>query len=159
MHPILKSQLARATQPNDAEGSLQLGDLLEIISEFYGALDSDNTSIHEAIYRHGDTPPPPAAEPVAPDHTETLTSSSGIRARFQGLHDDDLKAVLDNVADMVITVSREGEIQFANRAAVKFFIPDARSLAGQMLDAVLPMPEGVAVPTFLAPYLVSFEDT
>lgn len=159
VHPILKSQLARATQPNDAEGSLQLGDLLEIISEFYGALDSDNTSIHEAIYRHGDTPPPPAAEPVAPDHTETLTSSSGIRARFQGLHDDDLKAVLDNVADMVITVSREGEIQFANRAAVKFFIPDARSLAGQMLDAVLPMPEGVAVPTFLAPYLVSFEDT
>ncbi|MEL7312147.1 MAG: EAL domain-containing protein [Pseudomonadota bacterium] len=155
MHPILKSQLAKATRPSGVNGVLQVGELLDIVSAFYAALDADQTSIHEALHRHGGQ----GLIPEPADHGETLTSSSGIRARFQDLHDDDLRSVLDNVADMVVTVSREGEIQFSNRAAVRFFKPSARSLAGKPLAEVLPIPEGVAVATFLAPYLVSLEDT
>ena len=53
VHPILKSQLAKATRPSGVDGVLQVGELLEIVSGFYAALDSDQTSIHEALYRHG----------------------------------------------------------------------------------------------------------
>lgn len=160
MHPILKSQLANATRPDGREGSLQLGELLEIVSTFYFALDTDQTSIHEALYRHGGAPVESDITPAEPEHfSDTLTSSSGIRARFDGIGDDDLRAVLENVADMVLSVDTEGEIQFANRAAVQFFVPDEKSLKRKMLSDVLPMPDGVTISAFLAPYLVTLEDT
>ena len=154
MHPILKAQLARATRATASSGTLDLGELLEIVSTFYNALDTDQTSIHQALYRHGGELLPESDDPTA-----TYGSTSGIRLRFQGLQDDDLRAVLDNVADMVITVDRDGVIQFSNHAAVRFFLPEARTLAGRRLPEVLCLPGDSVVSAFLAPYLVAFDET
>ncbi|MEO0575783.1 MAG: EAL domain-containing protein, partial [Pseudomonadota bacterium] len=144
---------------------LDLGELLEIVSAFYSQLDGADTTIQQAI----DIPDIDALDDVYADadhsqtHTfaATMNSTSGIRERFRGLEDDGLRAVLDNVADMVVTVDAEGVIQFANRMAVQFFAPERRSLTDCLLGDYLPgaSPTMGGVQQFLTPFVAELDST
>lgn len=158
MHPILKAQLGDATCGDGLEAKLDLGQLLEVISRFYEKLDGSDTSIQEALETASIT----AEHAVSnPDDTfaVSMASNSGIRARFAGMQNDDLRAVLDSVADMVITVDADGLIQFSNRVAVKFFDPVHRTLAGRKLSEFLPVGEHQSIADFLAPFIAELDST
>lgn len=146
-----------AIRGGDTAPRLDVGELLDIVSAFYSQLDASDTTIQEALQLRADD--------VAFDDTQTfsttLNSTSGIRERFRGMQSDGLRAVLDNVADMVITVNGDGVIQFANRMAVHFFAPDRRSLSGCLLADYLPgsSPDHGGITQFLSPYVAELDST
>ncbi len=156
MHPILQAQLNEATGGTGLASRLDVNRLVEIVGSFYEKLDGTDTSIHGALaqtmtdvieHRSDDT-----------TFAITMSSNSGIRARFAGLHADDLRSVLDSVADMVLTVDQSGLIQFSNRVAVKFFDAGNRTLAGRLLSELLPIDEIDDIEAFLAPYIIELGD-
>ena len=185
MHPILKAQLSEATRGAGMGARVDIGRLIELIGAFYESLECGDQPFDEtlpggvtpteadALFAESmaqstlalerDTAPAamPPPQTVNPDTTMavSLASSSGIRARFSGIHLDDLRAVLDSVADMVVTVDGDGHIQFSNRVAVKFFAPDTRSLAGRRLDEFLPTGGNGDIAAFLAPFVVELDST
>ncbi|MFK8054140.1 MAG: EAL domain-containing protein [Woeseiaceae bacterium] len=164
MHPILKAQISDATLGDGLAKNLDVGQLLDIVSRFYEMLDGSDTSIHEAL-----NPVTPDADVTATNaavnHQEkdefavSMASSSGVRARFSGLLSDDLRAVLDNVADMVVTVSREGIVHFSNRVAVQFFAPQNRSLTGLNMIDLLGLDNSRTAEEWLTPFVVDLSST
>ncbi|MEM9171280.1 MAG: EAL domain-containing protein [Pseudomonadota bacterium] len=155
MHPILKNQLREATQGDPDAPMLDIASLLELVDAYYARLDIDDTAQQ------------PVLDAIAQLDLDTIgsddatfaatTSSSGVRERFHGLDFSDLRAVLDNIGDMVMTVDEDGEIQFANQVAVRFFDPERRSLAGQFVQQFLLTPQSLGLAEALEPYLAELK--
>ena len=171
MHPILKAQLSEATRGEGTTSTLDIGRLIELVGAFYESLDGGSLPLDDVLAASTlvldrseavavtPNPAPPALSPTDTTMAVSMASNSGIRARFSGIHLDDLRTVLDSIADMVLTVDNEGLIQFSNRVAVKFFAPDQRSLAGRALSEFLPMSQGSDVGAFLDPYVAELDRT
>ena len=163
MHAILKAQLREATSGNGAEARLDIGELFALVSAFYSELDSADTSIHAALTDataslsvNGQCFDPGVS--ITQEQRQLFTgttSTSGIRERFRDLGFNDLRTVLDSIGDMIITVDATGDIQFANRAAVRFFDAARRSLTGEPLTELLPLPAAASLEGALAPYLTT----
>ena len=170
MHPILKAQLSEATRGDGIASNLDIGRLLEIVGAFYESLDGGDLALDDVlaastlVLDRTAAVTAPQREPRQLDHVDTtmavsMASNSGIRARFSGIHLDDLRAVLDSVADMVITVDADGIVHFSNRVAVKFFAPDQRTIAGRRLQEFLPVTAGVDIGKFLDPFIAELDRT
>ena len=171
MHPILKAQLSEAMRGYGIDAQLDIGRLLEVVGDFYASLDGGEPALGDVlgastlVLDHAASVAPASTAgsgPRSPTDTTmavSLASSSGIRARFSGIQLDDLRAMLDSIADMVLTVDEAGAIQFSNRVAVKFFAPDSRSLAGRSLDEFLPVPDDGDIAAFLDPFIVELDRT
>ncbi|MEM7763331.1 MAG: EAL domain-containing protein [Pseudomonadota bacterium] len=152
MHPTLKAQLRDATRGRGDDARLDIGELLDIVSRHYQRQDAlfGDTSHHTTTIVNG---------ALQDTLATTQTSTSGIRARFSGLLDDDLRAVLDNIADMVLTVDASGLVNFSNRWAVQFFEPEVPTLAGSYLSELLGLPESTNIQAWLQGFIVDLAAT
>lgn len=171
MHSILRAQINDAISGDGTSASLDIGQLLDIVSRFYDMLDGSDTSIHEALNPIAHEPQRSTDEFFDPDSTVTsltnpddefavsIASSSGVSARFSGLLSDDLRAVLDNVADMVMTVDADGQVHFSNRVAVQFFAPDDRVLTGANVIDLLGLDKSRSASEWLSPFIVDLDST
>ncbi|MEN7342796.1 MAG: EAL domain-containing protein [Pseudomonadota bacterium] len=153
MHPILKAQLNAATAGDGVDSRIDVGTLLDAINAYYEFLDSSG-ELTQSAPDYSDNSANPDDE-----FAVSITSSSGIRARFSGLLNDDLRAVLDNVADMVVTIDSEGFVHFSNWISVQFFEPEVRTLAGSHINELLGLDTKIPVSQWLKAYVVDLDST
>ncbi len=116
VHALLERQLREAA---DANGALQVDELVRLVSRQYRAFESDRSSLETAFQLAADD-----ATPVA----EALNEEAMHR----------LQAIVDYVKDGIITCDDRGRIESMNRTAERYFGVRQSDLVGQAIDKLLP---------------------
>jgi diguanylate cyclase (GGDEF)-like protein/PAS domain S-box-containing protein len=117
LHPRLREQLERARAA--AAGSLDLSQLLPLISAYYDEIDDERRGIVRSMQLIADE----------------------ARAYGRALPDTDaghLQAILDHIKDVVITVAADGSVKLFNPTGERVFGYSCSDVIGQSIARLLP---------------------